>query len=65
MIRYKDFLASLGKNERRYLSRVECALCGIPLNRGHCSSCFIACDDETMIKRAESALTSYRPRVKK
>lgn len=65
---YTDFLKSLSKNERRFLSKFECAWCDFPLDKDGCSAVVGSgglsreCSDETRINRAKKCLESYKPR---
>lgn len=58
----KEQLASLNRNEKRFLSRRECALCGMPLNKPGCGAIYGQCDEETRIERRKRCLETYKPR---
>jgi hypothetical protein len=62
----KEFLSTLTKNQKRYLSRFGCALCEMPLNSPDCGARYeIECTHEKRIKRAKICLENYKPRVRK
>ena len=57
-----EHLKTLTKNEKRYLSKFECAWCDQPLNRVGCSAVYSHCSDQTRIDRRKKCLKKYKPR---
>lgn len=51
------------KNERRYLSRFECAWCDQPLDRDTCGAIGEKCSESTRRDKRERCLLEYRPRL--
>ena len=62
---YKEYLQTLSKNEKRFLAKFECALCGQSLNFYECSAMWHSCTDEKRIKRAKKCLANYKPKQSK
>ncbi len=60
-----ELIASLTKNEKRYLARRECAWCNMPLNRKSCGAIYEKCSEASRIVRLISCLEEYKPRVDK
>ena len=58
-------MASLTKNERRYLSRRVCGLCEMPIDRDNCGSIYgPPCSEEVRRDRRARCLSEYKPRTK-
>lgn len=61
-----DYLATLDKYQRRYLSGRCCALCDAPLDHPTCGTVYpgtdFECTKDQMIARLESCLSEYKPR---
>jgi hypothetical protein len=56
---------SLSRNQRRYLSRYVCYLCGMPLDRDDCGAIGMldgGCSQQVRDKRRTDCLSQYRPR---
>ena len=60
---YKDYLKTLTKGQKRYLSKYECALCDYPLNRDGCGAIHkcLSCTEQARIERAKDCLQNYKP----
>jgi hypothetical protein len=59
----KSFLQSLTANQRRYLSKRECAWCEMPLNRPSCGAIGEECPPNKRIYKAKLCLQGYKPRI--
>lgn len=60
----QEFLSSLDKHERRYLSCKICGLCEKHLHRPGCGSMWeTPCNHEVQIRRAKDCLKYYKPRL--
>lgn len=62
---YKEYLKTLTKNEKRFLAKFECGLCGHSLNYSGCSGIWHSCTDKTKIDRAKKCLEHYKPQQSK
>ncbi len=60
---YAEYLKSLTKNQRRYLSRRSCAWCETPLSRADCGAIYDGCTDKNRIARANRCLKGFKPRA--
>jgi hypothetical protein len=60
-----DFLKSLTKNARRYLSHFACSWCEHQMSRTGCGGIYHRCDHSIRIERAKRCLLQYRPRKEK
>ena len=50
------------KNERRFLTRHQCAWCDQPLDKDWCGAIWDKCSAETRTKRQAECLKTYKPR---
>jgi len=62
---HKEYLDSLNKNEKRFLSKYKCAWCDHPLEKDGCSDYNTPCSDETRITRFKKCMALYKPRKRK
>jgi hypothetical protein len=62
----KEYLVSLSKKERAFLSRRSCSLCSLPLNKIGCSAIYREtgdyCTPTSRINRRKECLKTYKPR---
>lgn len=61
--RVKFFLQSLTANQRRYLSKMDCAWCDMPLNQSSCGAIGEECSQDKRINKAKKCLEEYKPRI--
>ena len=60
-----EYLQALSKNQRRFLSRRECGLCAMPLNRPWCGAHYDdalqLCTEQKRIALRIRCLQDYKP----
>ena len=62
-MQYGEYLNSLTKGEKRFLSKYGCAWCDHSLHRDGCGDTYSGdCGDANRIKRAKECLKGYKPR---
>lgn len=61
----EENLKNFSKKERSFLSRCQCGLCKMPLNKKYCGALFDDCGIEIRNKRRLDCLKAYKPRKSK
>jgi len=61
-IKYSDFLKTLTRGQKRYLSNYVCGWCNQTISRQSCGAIYEECSDAQRIARAKKCLKNYKPR---